>query len=1391
MKSLCNEKSLSTRQGATMDPNIDQENISDPPITRNVDTNSTFDIETDITSSLPCLQQEDTHCESTTHRVGLINPHIMCYVNSLYQAILFSLLSTFIDRNTAISKNVDCDCIGCILRKLTKMYRNSTYPFTPAIFHNWALREVSSGNRSLAQEDVHEFYQSIMSSIGNAHMPPDKTHYSHVSDELTGTLNSTIYCSNCFHTSDMAEDFLELMIHMSPSIQQSLDSYFLREYLDGYECRGCRRINTSMKSVHLLRVPPILCMVLNCFDDKGEKINDDVLIDINIDLNRFASPFLKDDGGIYHLKSVIRHDGKDKHSGHYVTLEHLRNYTYLLLNDDKISTVQVEDNMHSGIYMLFYEQVDKDISLIPRVNVLNSVSYDDIKKDRFDKLKQDIRTENNDPKISKMIDGLIYDNTDVFHIEGDKLTSCDILEHTIPLFTDTAPINVKPYDRRSKWEKDELERKVQKLLKLGIIEPSRSPFNSPLHLVKKGLNKDGSIKTRLVVDFTKLNSVTIKETYPSDQAVSIFDQLHNCQIFSKFDLSQGYYQVKLSESCKHKTAFSSGYHHYSFLRMPLGLRSSSHTFNRVMRIALADLIGKILYLYLDDVIVYSSTIDEHVDRLKIFFATLRQHNLKLSPEKSVLLKSRIPFLGFIVSEKGIEIDPSKIQPIVDFVQPKTQRAIKSFLGMCGYFRRHIPKFSEYAKPMTNLLKKDVRFVWTNECSESFKHFKHCLTNPPILQYPDFSKPFQITTDASKVAVSAILSQGQPPNDLPIAYASRKLLDAETRYGTSELEITAILFGIRYFKPYIGFQHFVIRSDCQALTWLFQVKSPSSRLLKWKFKLAGYDYEIQHVKGSQNTVADCLSRYVSEIPIQTVNVLTRAQARVTADASNPSYVTPEVNRSLMQTQKTKPIALDTLPVVMETTDDKLAVDFTTMLIICDSSNLISLQEHDIRPETIRPGEVVYQANKCLIITEGISIDFAILTSSLSTLHSICTNRKLNKLLFLKRHFHGTNREYELLKKHVTTEFQDSNIHFLFVKDEIIHLTNLDEISQILKDFHNSPMGGHQGVHRMADKISSQYKWEGLRKDVQNFVRNCAICQVAKPKGLFKQQMQITSTSHRPWQRMSTDCTGPLPETADGLKYILTFQDDLTKYFGAVAMKDHTADTVARNLVEHAILRFGVPEAILSDLGAEYTNELFKKIMKILGVKHYNTSPYHPACNGSIERQNSILKNILRSRSNGVVEDWPQHLPYAVFVINSQINSSTKFSPNELLYGYKLTLPTNLTRKPEPVYTYDNYLNELRYKLQVAHTLARENAIQSKEINKQNYDKHTKKISYKVGDKVLLANESRKTKMHNPFKGPYDVLEIISDVDIKINTKDKDKIVHINRTKLYHDDKQLKE
>jgi hypothetical protein len=250
---------------------------------------------------------------------------------------------------------------------------------------------------------------------------------------------------------------------------------------------------------------------------------------------------------------------------------------------------------------------------------------------------------------------------------------------------------------------------------------------------------------------------------------------------------------------------------------------------------------------------------EHDTKLREVFSRLRKYNLKLQPDKCEFLRKEVNYLGHVITEEGCKPDPSKVEVIENFPRPENEKQLKSFLGMIGYYRRFIPRFSKIAAPLHALFKKDAKFEWTAEQENAFLNLKAKLTTQPILQYPDFSKEFILTTDASNQGLGAVLSQGEIGKDLPIAYASRNLNKAEKNYSTSEKELLAIVWGVKHFGPYLYGRKFKIASDHKPLTWIMNVKDPGSRLLKWRIKLEEYDYEIVYKKGSLNTNADALSR----------------------------------------------------------------------------------------------------------------------------------------------------------------------------------------------------------------------------------------------------------------------------------------------------------------------------------------------------------------------------------------------------------------------------------------------------------------------------------------------------------------------------------------------------
>jgi len=369
----------------------------------------------------------------------------------------------------------------------------------------------------------------------------------------------------------------------------------------------------------------------------------------------------------------------------------------------------------------------------------------------------------------------------------------------------------------------------------------------------------------MVIDYRALNEKTIGDAYPLPNITEILDQLGSAKYFSVFDLASGFHQIPMHEAHAKKTAFSTPHGHYEFNRMPFGLKNAPATFQRLMDQVLSGLQGIELFVYLDDIVLYASSLREHELKFDKLAERLKRANLRLQPDKCEFLRKGVGYLGHIISDKGVKPDPEKVRAVKEFPRPRHAKNIKQFLSLAGYYRRFIPNFSKLAHPLTELLKKDKEFNWNPEQEQSFITLRDSLCTQPILQYPDFTKAFVLTTDASGYAIGGILSQGVVGKDLPIAYASRLLNNAEQNYSTIEKELLAIVYCVNHFRPYLYGRKFVLVTDHKPLVWLHSVKDPTSRLVRWRLKLAEYKYEVMYKAGKTNVNADALSRNPTPTP----------------------------------------------------------------------------------------------------------------------------------------------------------------------------------------------------------------------------------------------------------------------------------------------------------------------------------------------------------------------------------------------------------------------------------------------------------------------------------------------------------------------------------------------
>ena len=483
----------------------------------------------------------------------------------------------------------------------------------------------------------------------------------------------------------------------------------------------------------------------------------------------------------------------------------------------------------------------------PSVSALNNVTSDGVTS-RFTCLPSPNLTMAENSRLNSLLEQY----SDVFASSSTELGRTTIIKHEIHT-GDARPIKQQPY-RVSQSQKVEIEKQINTMLEQDVIRVSSSPWSSPVVLVKK---KDGT--TRFCVDYRKLNAVTRKDSYPLPRIDDALDALSGAKYFTTLDLQSGYHQVAMDTNSIDKTAFISHAGLYEYNVMSFGLTNAPPTFQRLMQRVLHGLDWKICLVYIDDVIVFSSTFEDHLVHLAAVFDRLRNANLKLKPSKCHFGRSSVNFLGFIVSAEGILPDSSKINAVKSFPVPRSVTEVRSFLGLCNYYRRFVKDFAKIASPLNRLTRKSVSFVWDESCLCAFQEMKARLCSPPILAYPNFSQPFHLYTDASQHAIGYILGQVIDHKETVISYGGRELNLAETRYSTTEREALAVVDGIKRYQPYLYGSKFYVHSDHGSLTWLMNVKDPTGRLARWALQLQHYDFEIIHRPGKQNAAADALSR----------------------------------------------------------------------------------------------------------------------------------------------------------------------------------------------------------------------------------------------------------------------------------------------------------------------------------------------------------------------------------------------------------------------------------------------------------------------------------------------------------------------------------------------------
>ena len=816
------------------------------------------------------------------------------------------------------------------------------------------------------------------------------------------------------------------------------------------------------------------------------------------------------------------------------------------------------------------------------------------------------------------VDQLFADFPDISTVDF-KSVKHQVVHH-IP--THGRPVHAKA--RRLNPELEKIARaEFKELEKMGVIRRANSPWSSPLQMVKKC---DGSY--RACGDYRQLNTRTEKDRYPVPHIHSFSDKFAGAKYFSKLDITKGYYHIPMSEADIAKTAVITPFGNFEFLRMPFGLSGATQTFQRFMDTLLQDLPN--CYVYIDDILVASESREAHFATLHELMHRLHHHGLAIKREKCEFLQPQLKFLGHIISSRGVEPTPEKTADIAAAEPPETVRGMKGFIGSINFFNRFLKNAATVLAPLyhvTNNQKMSKRIQWDEKLIMAFDAAKQMLVNATSLAFLHPKAKLAIAVDASDFAVGAVLFQTLYGVHQPLGFFSRKLQPAQAKYSAFDRELLGAYSAVKRFRRFLEGRNFTIFTDHRPMVTAMtkQTEAQSPRQARHLSFISEFTTDIQYIKGSDNDLADFLSRLNTDkhLSVNAVNF---------ADMATAQKSEKWIQRMIKV--RPKDVKLTQSPYFDEQ-------------VYCD-----------IRHNNVRPLVPVAFRQQCIELTHQIT---------------------------------------------------------------------------------------HPGAKKTAKMVGHRYVWPGLRKDAENYAKKCKACQKCK---ITKRVITPLHSYPEPTGRfhvLHVDLVGKLKKH-NGYEYVFTIVDRFTRMMAAIPMRTITAEACAKALYNNWICHYGVPTAVVSDRGRQFTSDLWRQFGKYLGYKICHTTAYHPQCNGLVERWHRDMKATLKIKCQET-KNWPDLLPSMVLGFKATPRDDTRGSPAQLTFGQQLRLPGEFVPSHGAATPDRSFLDKM-HKFFAAVTpfpMA-----------------HKRKVAGHVPKEMstcrrVWLEEVVKTPLTPPYSGPYDIIE----------------------------------
>ena len=757
-----------------------------------------------------------------------------------------------------------------------------------------------------------------------------------------------------------------------------------------------------------------------------------------------------------------------------------------------------------------------------------------------------------------------------------------------------------------------------------------------------------------------------------------------------------------------------------WIRIPFGLRNAPPAFQRFINKVLGDMKGKICEPYLDDILVYSETFEEHVQNLRVVLTRLKEKGIKLRPNKCVFGKTEVRYLGRLLSGEGYRPDPADTIALEKFrVPPRNIGELRSLLGFLGYYRSYVKDFSKIVKPMYELLaekgemagkvrksKENLRkrgqkhnsreaIAWTDNHQRILDQLINQLQSPVIIAYPDFQLPFFITCDASNNGLGAVLYQTQGGVDKVISYASRTLSDAEKNYHlhSGKLEFLALKWAItERFSDYLHYgPPFDVFTDNNPLTYVLSSAKLNAVGMRWVNELADFQFTIHYKRGVENVDADYLSRRSIDV------------------AEYKKLCTEKIGKECLRSVWSNCVNVSEVSVMCgKVSAEKLVLHPNAEVVAVSSGDLGAKQSED---PVIGP---VYCA-----VRDGVR-------PSRKELSNWPRKTKILMKSFNKLALHNSvlvRRTAKFMQVVLPAEF---------------HKTVFTELHVNM---------AHLGVNRVLGLAQPRFYWPGMAADLTNMVRKKCKCIANKtPNQIETAPLETIQTTY-PMELVSIDYCH-LDPCKGGFQYAMVVTDNFTKFCQIYATRTKSLKAAADKMFNNFIMEFGFPARIHSDQGGEFTGKLFRELQRLAQIQPSTTTPYHPEGNGQTERMNRTMISMLKTLSGPAKKDWKTHLSKLAFAYNSTINKATGFSPMYLMFGRESRLPIDLMFEDVGLNngirdkSHQQFVREWHEAMKEAMRVAQVNMEKSSGYNKQYRDRKAKIVEVNVGDHVLVRNYREK-------------------------------------------------